>query len=52
MIERVVVKPAKPLTPRIIRPDPFLESFFDAFLLLSCGLGRLGVDDGFMSTMS
>ena len=46
VIERVVVEPAKPFPPRIIRPDPFFESFLDALLFFARGLGGLRVDDG------
>ncbi len=45
MIERVIVKAAKPFPPFIIRPDPFLESFLDALLFFACGFGGLRVDD-------
>src|SRR5436853_499792 len=47
MVERVVVKPTEPFASRVVRPNPFFESFFDALLLLACGLGCLRVDDGF-----
>ena len=47
VIERVVVKAAKPFPPSIIRPNPFLEPFLDALLLFPRGLGGLRVDDGF-----
>ena len=47
VIERVVVKAAKPFSPGIIRPYPFLEPFLDALLLLTSRLGRLCVDCGF-----
>ena len=46
VVERVVVETAKPLAPRIVRPDPFFELFLDAFLLLAGSLGRLRIDDG------
>jgi hypothetical protein len=46
VVERVVVETAKPFAPRIVRPNPFLELFLDAFLLLAGGLGRLRIDDG------
>jgi hypothetical protein len=41
VVERVVVETAKPFAPRIVRPNPFLELFLDAFLLLAGGLGCL-----------
>ena len=48
MIERVIVKAAKPFPPFIIRPDPFRKPFLDALLFFARGLGRLGVDDGLL----
>jgi hypothetical protein len=48
MIERVIVKAAKPFPPVVIRPNPFLEPFLDAFLFFPRGLGGLRVDDGFL----
>ena len=48
MIERVVVKAAKPLPPCIIRPNPFLEPFLDALLFFPRGLGGLRVDHGLL----
>ena len=46
VIERVVVKSAEPFPPRIIRPHPFFELFFDAFLFFTRSLRGLRVDDG------
>jgi hypothetical protein len=50
MIERIIVKAAKPFAPVVIRPNPFLEPFLDALLFFPRGLGGLRVDDGFLST--
>jgi len=46
VVESVVVKTAEPLTPRVIRPDPFLEPLFDSLLFLAGSLSGLRVDDG------
>jgi hypothetical protein len=35
VIERVVVESAKPFPPRIVRPNPFLEPFFEAYRFYS-----------------
>ena len=48
VIECVVVETAKPFAARIIRPNPFLEPFLDAFLFLAGGFCRLRVDDGLL----
>ena len=48
MIERVIVKAAKPFPPVVIRPDPFRKPFLDALLFFPRGLGGLRVDDGFL----
>src|SRR3546814_4130010 len=41
-----LVESAQPLAPGVVRPNPFLESFLDALLLLASCLRRLRVDDG------
>ena len=48
MIERVIVKAAKPFPPFVIRPDPFRKPFLDALLFFPRGLGGLRVDDGLL----
>ena len=35
MIKRVVVEPTEPLSPRVVRPNSFLESFLDVLLFLA-----------------
>jgi len=46
VIERVVVEPAQPFAPGIIRPNPFLEPLLDALLFLASRFRCLGVDNG------
>src|SRR5437867_5627022 len=44
VVELVVVKTNKPLSPIVVRPNPFFEPFFDLLLLVAGRFGRLRVD--------